>query len=82
MPIILKSHHAGQEHVSAKSLSTDCELDPWLSDKFFSTDILSHPDDHLCQIIYKSCHAGRSDGQETIRENYICGHNSIFPVII
>ena len=42
----------------AQTVSADCELDIWLRDMLLAQDTLSCLDDHSCQIIFKSHHAG------------------------
>ena len=50
----------------AQSLRADCDLD-LQSSNMVSVWIYRHHDDHLYQIIYKSCHARLSYGSDTNR---------------
>ena len=55
----------GFSEANAQSLSADCDLDLWPSNKVLTRDTLSSPDEHLCQIIFKSYYAGQSYGPDT-----------------
>ena len=50
----------------AQSLSADCDLHLWPSNMALVRDTSSRHDGHLCQIIFKSHHAWRSYGPDTI----------------
>ena len=53
------SHKTGFTEIYAQSLSAECDLDLWPSDMVLvcSTCTSSCPNDHLCQIIFKSHNA-------------------------
>ena len=53
----------------AQSLSAACDLDLLPSDMVLVHDTLCCHDGHLCRIILKSYHSGRSNGSDTILDD-------------